>query len=123
MVELRNRYGWEAEHLGLNGEEVVRQYNGKGDKETPSTKIRAGEVVRFSIVPRVSGLPRHDILIDRNLGEKFVRRFGRGFMKDKGKGIRHFEYLQCVVTNKYRLWVFSTTGRILVTNPDFEVYL
>ena len=119
MLPIPERYQWEAEHIGG---ETVRQYNGSGE-ENPSSLIRPPEVVRFSIVPRVPGLPRHDILLDRNKGELFVRRFGRGFMKNTPTGVKHFEYLQCVVTNRYRVYVCSTSGQVMVTNADFEVYL
>jgi len=247
MLAVRDRYGWEAEHADGC---VLAQYNGSGG-ETPSTEIRAGEVARFSLLPRFPNLVRHDVLLDRAVGERFVRRFGRGFHKrtetnldeilalckyrvegtkvfrvhysfgpvgeivpeegipvssvrtlsrptsiehalialglsmdstvtqflvalkcfDRGKGIEeqsrgcrkilaeyggptslrelisnaglstrnsfglllnqlgfpkketHSEYLQVVETNRYRLWVFSSTGRALVTHPLYEVYL
>jgi len=247
MLPVRDRYGWEAEHIDGS---TLSQYNGSGG-ETPSTEIRTDEVVRFSLLPRFPNLVRHDVLVDRAVGERFVRRFGRGFHKrsetnldeilalckyrvegtkafrvhysfgsvgeivpeegipvsavrslarstslehafvvlglsmdstvtqfltalkcfDRGKGIEeqspgcrkilaehggstslrglisnaglsprnslglllnqlgfpkketHSEYLQVVETNRYRLWVFSSTGRALVTNPEYEAYL
>jgi hypothetical protein len=42
-----------------------------------------------------------------------------GFPK---KGSR-FEYLHCLETTHYRLWVFSSSGQSLVTNPEYELYL
>jgi len=119
MVRIQDRYCWEAEHADKR---VFRQYGADGS-ENPSTLIRPEEVVRFSILPRVPGLPRHDLLMDRTRGERFVRRFGRGFMKERGGGMQNVEYLQCVETNRYRLWVFSSTGQGVITHPEFEVYL
>jgi len=247
MLPVRDRYGWEAEHADGS---VLSQYNGCG-VETPSTEIRADEVARFSLLPRFPNLVRHDVLLDRAVGERFVRRFGRGFHKraetnldeilalckyrvegakalrvhysfgpdgevipeggvqassirslsratslehavvalglsmdstvtqflvalkcfDRGKVIEEqslgcrkilmeyrgstslfdlisnaglstrnslglllnqlgfpkketrSEYLQVVETNRYRLWVFSSTGRSIVTHPLYEVYL
>jgi hypothetical protein len=119
VIPIQERYGWEIETVD---HKEVRQYNEDGS-ETPSTVIPVDEVVRASIVPRVPWLPRHDILLNHSRGEKFVRRFGRGFLKDQGEGIQLFEYLHCIVTTNYRLWIFSTTGQSLVTNPDYELYL
>ena len=117
-MELSEQYGWEVETIS---HEVIRQYNEDGS-ENPSTLIPFDQVVRFSVVPRVEWLPRHDVLVDPSRGERVVRRFGRGIMKNRGDGIKLAEYLQCVVTNSYRLWVFSTSGRALVANADYEVY-
>lgn len=52
--------------------------------------------------------------------EKFVRSFGRGFIK-MNRGL--FEYLHCFVTNHRRIWLYSTTGKIVETGPDEEIYL
>ncbi len=120
-MDLSELYQWEIE---TSDHKVIRQYNDDGT-ENPSTMIPVNDVVRASILPRLSaGRPRHDILLDLSKGERFVKRFGRGIMKNaNGQGYKLAEYLQCIVTNKYRLWVFSMTGQSLVTNPEFEVYL
>lgn len=115
---MRENYGWEVETLD---HKVIRQYNEDGS-ENPSSSIPAEQVVRASLIPRVPYLPRHDVLVDHNRGEHFVRRFARGLMQDRGEGIKHKEYLQVIVTTNYRLWVFSTDGRCIVANPDLEVY-
>ena len=112
-------YGWEVEILDHT---VIRQYPGDGT-ETPSTKIPVGEVVRASIVPHLGAGPRHDVLLDHGRGEKFVKRFGRGIMKDRGNGHKLVEYLHCLETTHYRFWIFSSSGQSLVTNPDYELYL
>jgi len=117
-MSLNALYAWEVEHADHSS---IRQYNDDGS-ENPSTMIRAEEVVRASILPRVAGMPRHDVLVDAGRGEKFVRRFGRGIMKDDGNGFKIAEYLHVIVTTNYRLWVFSSTGACIVANPDLQVY-
>ncbi len=120
-MNLSELYQWEVE---TTDHQIIRQYNDDGS-ENPSTLIPIEEVVRASLLPRIpEGRPRHDVLIDRNKGEKFVKRFGRGIMKNQnGNGYSLFEYLHCIQTSHYRFWVFSNTGQSLVTNPGFEVYL
>src|SRR4030042_2896558 len=105
MTLLNELYQWEVEHLG---ERVVRQYNEDGS-ENPSTMIVPSEVVRASILPRVPGLPRHDVVLDPSKDQRFVRRFGRGIMKDRGNGHKLVEYLHCIQTTHYRFWVFSSS--------------
>jgi hypothetical protein len=118
-ADLRGNYGWEVE--SADGR-VIRQY--LGAEETPSTAIPCDSVVRFSFVPNRPLLPRHDVLFDHGAGEeRYVRRFGRGFLKQGPEGIRAAEYLQVLVTNLYRFHVFSSTGQVVVTRPDYEVYL
>lgn len=119
-MKISEIYQWEIETVD---HQVLRQYNDDGS-ENPSTLIPVNDVVRASIIPRTpNSRPRHDALIDRENGGRFIRRFGRGIMKDKGDGYNLAEYLQCIVTTHYRMWVFSTTGQALVTSPEFEVYL
>ena len=113
-----NLYQWQVE---LTDHRVISQYNEDGS-ENPSSMIPPEEVVRASILPRVAGMPRHDVLVDAGRGEKFVRRFGRGIMKDDGNGFKIAEYLHVIVTTNYRLWVFSSTGACIVANPDLQVY-
>jgi len=112
-------YQWEVE---TNDHQVIRQYNDDGS-ENPSTMIPVETVVRASILPQIAGRERHDVLLDLVKGEKFIRRFGRGIMKNQGGGYKLSEYLHCIATDRYRLWVFSLTGQSLVTNASYEVYV
>jgi len=116
-MRLSEVFQWEVE--GPGG--IVRQYNDNGS-ENPSTLIPE-DVVRISIIPFAGGVLRHDVIINKDKGERFVKRFGRGIIKNRGGGYGLVEYLHCIQTNNYRFWVFSTTGQSLVTAPDFEVYL
>lgn len=111
---------WEMQTADGN---VRRQYDENGVEHTWKD-IDAGQVVRVSFLPRIPGLPlpRHDAFIDITAGERFVKRFGRGFLKDYGGGFKLAEYINCCVTNRYRLWVFSS-GQALVTRPDYEVFI
>lgn len=111
-------YQWEIETSdGL----VVRQYDENGNECTWKT-IDTDKVARVSLIPSLPVLPRHDIFIDAAKGEKFIRRFGRGFIKNTETGYQVKEYMNCIVTNKYRLYVFSD-GRSMITNPEQEVYV
>jgi hypothetical protein len=74
---LKECYQWEAEHVGGR---TVRQYNDDGS-ENPSTMIVPEKVVRASILPRMVGLPRHDVGLDPDRKQRFVRRFARSFEK------------------------------------------
>lgn len=69
-----------------------------------------------SFIPRTSSLPRHDII-----GLKFTRRFGRGFIKAMGGGLK--EYVQCVVCDTCRVYVKTSDGTVLVTPADYELYI
>lgn len=73
--------------------------------------------VRFSLIPAAgTNLPRHDVI-----GVRLINRFGRGFVKAMGGGMR--EYLHCLVGTGFRLYVKSTDGTVLITPEDYEVYL
>ena len=114
-----NLYSWEIETA--DGA-VLGQYDADGVEQSWKT-IDANSVVRVSFIPAVPMLPRHDVIIDASAGERFVKRFGRGFIRQSEAGFQLHEYLNCVETSRYRLYVFSTTGRTMVTRPDYEVYL
>lgn len=100
-MQLQDRYTWEA--------------------EMPSGQIftEGGELdaaVRVSLLPaKGTGLPRHDLVVPCS------RRFCRAFAKGLGGGLR--EYLHCIVADSFRIYVRSTDGRILITPPDYELYL
>lgn len=66
--------------------------------------------------PQVAGLPVHQVV-----GIPLARRFGRGFVRGLGGGLR--EYLHCVVTDDVRIYVRSTDGGVIITPRDFELYL
>ena len=117
-MEPNQLYEWEIQ---LADGTIRRQYDEAGREQTWKD-LDPGQVVRVSFVPRIPLLPAHDVLIDLAAGERFVRRFGRGFMRQGEDGIRLREYIQCCVTNRYRLYVFSM-GKAMVTRPDFEVYV
>lgn len=119
QMRIEEFYEWEVE---TDDHEILRQYAEDG-QEVPSESIPAERVIRASIIHHAVAAPRHDILIDPEKGEKFVRHFGRGIIKYRDGEYRVVEYLHCLETNRYRLWIFSRTGQTLVTNVEFEVYL
>jgi hypothetical protein len=111
-------YFWEMETC--EGE-IRAQYDGNKKEQTWKT-LPLEKIVRVSFIPTINILPKHDILIDLTLGDRFIRRFGRGFLKQGSDGIKLREYINCCVTNKYRVWVFSS-GRVIVTPPELEINL
>jgi len=112
-------YYWEME---TKDGKVVRQYDENGKEQSWKKLVNPDDVVRVSLIPRLSVLPRHDVVIDRSAGEKFIKRFGRGFIKQAEDGLKLREYVNCIMTNRYRFWVFSD-GRCLITKNDYEVYV
>jgi hypothetical protein len=98
---LPNAYAWEAE---------------MADGAYVTVGESLAGCVRFSLLPQRPGLPRHDLV-----QVPMTRRFGRGFVRALGGGYR--EYLHCVVTPGFRLYVRSSDGSAIVTPPDFELYL
>jgi len=110
-------YTWEME---LADKTILKQYEPDG-KENTWKSLAIDQIVRVGFVPSIAILPKHNVIIDRDKGIRFVRRFGRGFIKQKD-GFRLSEYVNCVVTNRYRFWVFSN-GSTLVTDPDYELYI
>jgi hypothetical protein len=103
MMTLADAYRWEAE---------------RGDGEIATVGGGLSDCVRFSLLPQRPGLPRHDFT--RAQGCALVRRFARRFQHSR-RGL--FEYLHCLVCERSRVWVRSTSGELIVTGPDEEVYL
>lgn len=99
------------------------QYNYKWEVELEDkTVLSKGakfdkKVVRFSLMPHNIILPRHDIIFS---DYKFIRRFCRGFTK-YGTGMK--QYLHCIVTDKFRMYVFYSNGQCLIVDKDYELYL
>lgn len=117
-MKVNDLYYWELE---LSTGEVYSQYGPDGNETKWKDVEKLDLVVRASLIPKIPALPRHDCFIDIGKGEKFVRRFGRGFLKQSDK-FELKQYLNCIVTNRYRLWVFAN-GSSMVTPPDKEIYL
>jgi hypothetical protein len=118
MIKPNLCYAWQAE---TTGGDVLDQYNSDGTEYTWKS-LNPDEIVRFSFIPALPLLPRHDVLIDHADGERFVKRFGRGFIRQGPDGFKLREYLNCCMTNRYRMYVFSG-GRCTCTRPDYEMYL
>jgi len=98
---IQDNYIWEAE---------------KKDGTILTTGEYLEDVVRFSFIPTNFNVQRHDII-----GVPLIRRFNRGFINGLGGGMK--EYLLCVVSSTFRLYVKSSNGVILITPPDYELYL
>ena len=119
MPKINDLYYWEVE---LSTGEIFSQWDKNGNECSWKNVKKRDLIVRASLIPKILTLPRHDVFIDISKGERFVKRFGRGFIESGMGGYKLKHYLNCIVTNKYRLWVFSD-GRTLTTRPDYEVYI
>jgi hypothetical protein len=121
-MQLSEIYQWEIE----TADGTVRQQYLDYGTECRWQDIPAGDIIRASIVNRVTA-QRHDCMFNRDMGEQFVRRFGRGFIRMVSGGNQESvgvsEYAHCIVTTNYRLYVLSTTGQAIITHKDFELYL
>ena len=117
-MKLNALYKWQIE---LDDGTIVDQYDVEGnEKSTKDIDPIMGAWVSY--IPKLTILPEHTIIIDKNSGERFVRRFQRGFMKMQQDGFKLKEYIHCCVTNRYRVYIFSA-GKILITNKDYELYI
>ncbi len=101
MLDLQDRYTWRAT---------------RSDGTTFTEGADLTEAVMVSIVPQHPLLPQHDLA-----GVKLVRRFGRGFINAMGGGLR--DYVHCVVAETFRFYLRSSDGAVLITPPDYELYL
>ena len=121
-MQLSDLYQWEIE----TADGTVRQQYLDDGTEYRWQDIPAGDIIRASIINRVTHV-RHDCMFNRESGESFVRRFGRGFIRMKSGEEQQdhsvSEYAHCIVTTNYRLYVLSTTGQAIITHRDFELYL
>ena len=117
-MKVSDLYYWELE---LSTGEVYSQWSENSNERNWKNIEKLELVVRASVIPKIDVLPRHDCFIDIGKGEKFVKRFGRGFLKQSEK-FELRQYLNCIVTNRYRLWVFPD-GRTMITPPEQEIYL
>jgi len=118
-MKINDLYSWEVE---LSTGEVYRQWGPNGKENSWRDVTKPELIVRVSLIPKVAALPRHDVLIDISNGERFVKRFGRGFIRQGADGYKLRQYLNCIRTNKYSVWVFPE-GRTMITRPDYEVRL
>jgi hypothetical protein len=119
-TDVKLNYQWEIQTV----EDVVYSQYLETGQELSFDIVPLSKVCRISLISKLDNLPRHDCIIDLAKGERLVKRFGRGIIKEKeSEGYATVEYLQCVETTSYRLWLFSSNGRCLVTHPNFELYL
>lgn len=116
---IQENYIWEVHTI----EDVVYNQYLESGQEVSFSIVPLDKVCRISLIPRIPYLQRHDCILDYSKGDRIVNRFGRGIMQHTGQAFTVVEYLQCIQTNNYRLWVFSSTGRCLVTHKDFELYI
>ena len=117
-MKINDIYYWQLE---LSDGTIYTQWAPDGKECTWKDVENLDRVVRASLIPKIETLPRHDCILDINNGHRFIKRFGRGFLKMQ-EGFKLNRYLNCIVTNKYRLWVFPD-GRSIITPPNQEIRL
>lgn len=117
--EISKTYQWQIE---TTDGYILNQYNDDGS-ENNWKLLSIEKIIRVSVIPAIVGFIRHDCFIDIGAGEKFVKRFGRGIMKNTANGYVLSEYIHCIETMAYRMWICSTTGQVMVTRPDYELYI
>jgi len=102
MSDIRDFYKWEIELKN-------------GTIETKKNTFDPKDVIRVSYIPQIGFFPRHDIIFT---DFKFVKRFSRAFI-NLDATMR--EYLHCVITDKFRIYIKSSNGGVLITEKDYEL--
>jgi len=98
---------------------MQERYQWIATKDDETVIDRGGELTGakvVSLVPETPLFPRHDFA-----GLTFLRRFGRGFLHGLGGGLK--EYVHCIVCAECRIYIRSSTGSVLITPADYELYL
>lgn len=85
-----------------------------GARVTSGEDISSAAAIELNAT--VPGLPNHVFS-----GLSFDRRFCRGFVIGMGGGMK--EYLHCLVCKECRIYIFSSTGMVMISSPDFELYI
>ena len=97
-MEPNETYKWQVE---LTDSTVINRDDVAKDKSLWEN-LDFNLICKVTLVPQSAILPIHHVLINKHLGEKFVKRFGRGYKKQTPEGFKLLEYAHCVATNKYR---------------------
>jgi len=100
-MDIQSRYSWTGTYK--NGVE----FTVGGDLSNAS---------KIVFYPTVPGLVEHTLT-----GVELRYRFARGFLRGFGGGMK--EYVHCVVCKGFRFWLFSISGKTLITPEDYELYL
>jgi len=102
MLNVKKRYTWEIELID-------------GTIINDGNKFDFNKVIRCSYIPSIKLFPRHDIIFT---DFKFKKRFARAFM---GWNSIIREYLHCVITDKFRIYIKSTNGSCIITPQNYEM--
>lgn len=115
--DLKKAYFWEIETIdGI----IYTQFDNEGN-ERKRDIVFPEDVVRFSLIPNRLFLPKHDCLFDST--NQYIESKARGFMKASSSGYILSEYVHCVTALSYRTWIFSSTGKVVCTKKDYELYI
>ena len=101
-MDLKTTYTYEIE---LKDGTIITDHN----------NFKPEDVVRVSFISLI--FPRHDIIFT---DFKFIKRFSRIFM---GINSKITNVLHCVITDKFRFYLKSSNGSVLITEKDYDLYL
>ena len=114
---MADSYSWAIQTV--DGE-IIKKRNKDGSLKKWQD-IDKDKIIRFSFVPMLPLLPQHEIFIDIMRGNKFIKYFGRGFLKQKNR-FKLSDYVFCVITEKFRVYV-NHMGAMTITPKDYEMKL
>lgn len=100
---MEHNYRWEAE---------------QGDGTIIKTGGDLTGCARFSLIPQNINLPQHDLV-----GIALKRRFDRTIAKNVLGTNKQIIVLHCIVAEGFRLYINDSTGSVLTTPEDYELYL
>ena len=86
-------------------------------KEYEDMSFDKTKVVAVKFVSDI--LPTHVVSLEFC---KFVKRFRRVSQKIMNVSTQNKEVIHCVVTDVFRVYLKSSTGQVIVTSKDFEMY-
>lgn len=117
-MEKGDAYHWE---ITTRDGSVMAQYSDDGCRNKWQD-IERDAVTMILLRSTLAHLPDHVVFIDRDAGNRFLRYFGRGFLKNRGSGYKLVEYAFCIVTKAFRVYVLSD-GRMILTPASYELRL
>ena len=75
-MKINDLYYWELE---LSTGKIYSQWSEDSNERNWKNIKKLELVIRASVIPKIAALPRHDCFLDIEKGDRFIRRFGRGF--------------------------------------------
>ena len=114
-MQINDSYTW---LIGLEDGTIIKKFNPDGSVNRWED-LKFDKIVRFSFQPVLSSLSKHEVFIDIENGNEFVKYFSRSFLKQRDK----FELKNCVwclVTKQFRVYV-NNKGECFLTPSNYEM--